>query len=73
MSELIAEVVQWPDNSGDPLRQNKDIVAVCINPEAGYIELGVDAVKMPAGRVYLRFAPEELVSALALAMFNRDE
>lgn len=74
MSNVIATVVQWPDNSDDPLPERRHIVSITISPEQGFVEIDADLVTMPAaGRVYLRFHPHELAAALALAMFNRDE
>lgn len=74
MSNVIATVVQWPDNSEDPLHQRVQAACIATNHEEGFVEIGAGLVKMPAaGRVYLRFQPDELAAALALAMFNRDE
>lgn len=73
MSHVIVEVMQWPDTAEDPLRQESVAATICILREARQVDIGVDVIKMPAGRIYLRFNPEALAAALAAAMFDGDE
>ncbi len=73
MSNVIAEVCEWPADHDDPFSQGHKIVSVVIQPELRLVEIGVDVEMRKPGRVDLRFKPEELMAALATAMFDRDE
>lgn len=73
MSNVIAEVCEWPDSADDPAVQSDEIVVITIEPGSRVIEFGIDVEMKKAGRVFIRFKPEELMAALAAAMFDRDE